>query len=205
MANLQLPRVSPTEGCSIAHKVMADAADYYLAHGGAAVARLELAKTNEGLKFYPDHNDAYEMALEKVARAEELARQAERQLLLEQQKELFQKIGDSLGGLSVRMPVRKPSTPPGTLPPKLATEQAMLLWHRLQQAGLVDDNYQPVGQSRADTAVLAYEMARRLHIRDVWVTFERFWNKKGLRSAYNRAQDQSKTYDLLDRLKPLLG
>ena len=62
-----------------------------------------------------------------------------------------------------------------------------------------------VGLSRADTAVLAYEMSRRLHIRDVWVTFERFWNKKGLRSAYNRAQDQSKTYDLLDRLKPLLG
>jgi hypothetical protein len=193
MANLQLPRASPPEGFSIARKVMDDAAAHYLAHGGPAVARIELANLANGLKFYNDYMEAYQAALEKVAQAE----------AMEHQKRL-QEFADLMHPKK-KTAQSAESSEPVVLPPKLSTEKAMLMWKLLQQAGYIDDDYQPIGLSRTELAILAYDMSKRLGIRDKWKTFEKLWDKKNLRNDYNEAMNQRKSLEFREKLKLLFA
>ena len=96
------------------------------------------------------------------------------------------------------------------LPAKLSTPKAMLLWQLLQQDGMIDDRYQPVGLSRADVAWLAYDMTMRLSDKNdrqtngiEWKPFEVLWNRKNLKADYQRAVKQKKTGKFIDRLKTL--
>ncbi len=72
-----------------------------------------------------------------------------------------------------------------TLPEALATEEAMALWQKAQEAGYVDEHYQPK-ISRTQAALLADEMAKRLGIKEKWKTFEALWNR---RNMYRDLQD----------------
>lgn len=82
----------------------------------------------------------------------------------------------------------------GILSPKLSTPKAMLMWRRLQQAGLIDDCYQPIKLTRAKMAVIADEMMYRLisdnekllGVSDRWTHFETLWGKKNLRTDHYR-------------------
>jgi hypothetical protein len=56
----------------------------------------------------------------------------------------------------------------GELPEVLATDEAMILWQKAQQAGYVDDHYQPL-LSRTQSALLADAMAQRLGIKEKWI------------------------------------
>ena len=89
-----------------------------------------------------------------------------------------------------------------TLPAALCTEQAMVLWHKAQAAGWIDDNYQPL-LSRTQAALLADAMAVRLGIKEKWKVFEGLWNRKYMRSDYNLALTQQQTYEFQDELKRL--
>ena len=53
------------------------------------------------------------------------------------------------------------------LPEELRTEEAMKLWKIAQDAGYVDENFQPL-ISRTQAALLALVMAERLDIREKW-------------------------------------
>ena len=90
-----------------------------------------------------------------------------------------------------------------TLPASLCTEQAMVLWQKAQQAGYVDEHYQPL-VSRTQAALLADAMAERLGIKEKWKVFEGLWNRKYMRSDYNLALTQQQTYEFQDELKRLL-
>ena len=89
-----------------------------------------------------------------------------------------------------------------TLPDSLCTEQAMVLWQKAQQAGYVDEHYQPL-VSRTQAALLADAMAERLGIKDKWKVFEGLWNRKYMRSDYNLALTRMKSFNFLDKLKEL--
>ena len=89
-----------------------------------------------------------------------------------------------------------------TLPPLLCTEQAMILWEKVQDAGYVDDNYQPL-ISRTQAALLADAMAKKLEIKDKWKTFELLWNRRNMYRDYYDAMNQDQTYLFLDKLKEL--
>ena len=91
-----------------------------------------------------------------------------------------------------------------SLPDELATDKAMVLWKKAQQAGYVDENYQPL-LSRTQAALLADAMAERLGIKEKWKVFEALWNRKYMRSDYNLALTRKKTLDFQDELKQLLG
>ena len=95
-------------------------------------------------------------------------------------------------------------TPPPDLPPSLSTDEAMALWKKAQDAGYVDDNYQPL-MSRTQSAVFAFEMANKLKIRNKWKIFEELWNRHNMRSDYNNALSQRKIYIFLDDLKKNLS
>ena len=98
---------------------------------------------------------------------------------------------------------RKKEAEPPALPDALSTEEAMALWKKVQKAGYVDANYQPL-ISRTQSALLADYMAERLDIKDKWKVFEELWNRKNMRSDYNLALRQQQSLDFQDSLKQVL-
>ena len=92
----------------------------------------------------------------------------------------------------------------GDLPHELATDKAMVRGKKAQEAGYVDENFQPL-ISRAQAALLADTMADRLGIKEKWKVFEGLWNRKYMRSDYNLALTRKRTLDFQDELKRLFG
>ena len=90
------------------------------------------------------------------------------------------------------------------LPPSLRTDEAMALLKKAQNAGYIDENYQPL-ISRTQSAVFAYEMAKKLKIRNKWKIFEYIWNRKNIRSDYYKALSQQQFSDFMDELKKNLS
>ena len=90
------------------------------------------------------------------------------------------------------------------LPEVLATEEAMVLWQKVQEAGYVDAHYQPL-LSRTQSALLADAIAERLGIREKWKTFETLWNRKNMYRDYYQALDQRKTLFFRDEIKKVLA
>ena len=88
------------------------------------------------------------------------------------------------------------------LPEALATDGAMALWRKAQQAGYVDEHYQPL-LSRTQAALLAHYMAKKLEIKDKWKTFEVLWDRRNMYRDYYDAMNQDQTYLFLDKLKEL--
>ena len=87
-----------------------------------------------------------------------------------------------------------------TTPAELDTEEARRLWAAAQDAGLVDDNCQPL-LSRPLSALLADRMATLLNIQNKWKVFETFWNRKNMRSDYNDALNQKQFDEFYEKLK----
>ena len=89
------------------------------------------------------------------------------------------------------------------LPEVLATEEAMKIWQKVQDAGYIDTHYQPL-LSRTQSALLADAIAVKLGIRQKWKTFETLWNRKNVRSDYNLALRQQQSLDFQGELKRIL-
>lgn len=78
------------------------------------------------------------------------------------------------------------------------------LWHKVQQAGLVDADGLPT-VSRPEAALLADMLAERLGFANKWKFFEKLWHRNNMRSDYNTALDQRKSLEFQERLKHILG
>ena len=90
-----------------------------------------------------------------------------------------------------------------SLPEVLATDKAMALWRKAQQAGYVDDHYQPL-LSRTQSALLADAMAERLGIKEKWKVFEALWNRKNMYKDLYYALNQKQSLVFQDKLKAIL-
>lgn len=212
MANQLQSRASPAQDFSIARQAMADAVTFYLAHGGPAVARQHVERLAEDMIFYDDNHDAYCEALTRIAEAE---RQLQRQADERSQQQMQQLLMTMMGAMQ---PAPEPHEGPDTLrgevelPPKLSTERAMAMWQRLQQAGYVDEHYQPLRLSRAKSAVLADEMIRLLSnendklmgIDDKWRPFEILWNRSNMKADHYHALNQVTIADFRKNIRALL-
>ena len=91
-----------------------------------------------------------------------------------------------------------------SLPDELATDEAMVLWRKAQQAGYVDEHYQPQ-LSRTQAALLADAMAERLGIKEKWKVFEALWHRRNMHKDFYLAFGQQQTSDFQDELKELFG
>ncbi len=89
-----------------------------------------------------------------------------------------------------------------SLPDELATDEAMALWRKAQQAGYVNEHYQPQ-LSRTQAALLADAMAERLGIKEKWKVFEALWHRRNMHKDYYLAFGQQQTSDFQDELKEL--
>ncbi len=90
----------------------------------------------------------------------------------------------------------------GEFPEVLATDEAMILWQKAQQAGYVDDYYQPL-LSRTQSALLADAMTERLGIKEKWKVFGELWHRKNMYNDYYRAMEQQQSLRFQDKLKQL--
>ena len=64
---------------------------------------------------------------------------------------------------------------------KLASEEAMKYWERLQTAGFVDANFQLMpGTTRKQAMYIAESFAEKLGISSKWKTFEQLWGVSNL-------------------------
>ena len=88
------------------------------------------------------------------------------------------------------------------LPDTLNTPEANMLLEKAQQVGYLDNRYQPT-ISNTKSALLAFEIAIRLDIKDKWKTFETFWHRKNMRSYYNNALLQRQSLKFQDEIKQL--
>ena len=88
------------------------------------------------------------------------------------------------------------------LPEVLATDGAMALWRKAQQAGYVDEHFQPL-LSRTQAALLADAMAKRLGIKEKWKVFEGFWNRKNMYRDYYKALNLQQSLAFQDEIKKL--
>ena len=86
------------------------------------------------------------------------------------------------------------------LPEVLATEEAMALWRKVQEAGWINSHYQPL-ISRTQAALLADAMAERLGIKEKWKVFEGLWGRKYMYRDYYQAMNQKKSLKFQDELK----
>ena len=93
-------------------------------------------------------------------------------------------------------------TSAGDLPNELATDKAMVLWKKAQEAGYVDEHFQPL-ISRTQAALLADTMADRLSIKEKWKVFEGLWNRNNMYNDYYRSMNQQQSLTFQDELKQL--
>jgi len=98
-------------------------------------------------------------------------------------------------------------TLPGELPAELCTAEARALHERLMDAGMMDDDWQPVGLSNAQKGLLTFYLAAKLDIGSQWKVFAALWgmNAETLRRAYNKALEQNRSLLFQDELKRILG
>ena len=206
MPSQHTSRFSPAEGYSIARQVMDDAVTFYLENGGPAVARKHVENLAKELIIYDDCTEAYREAMARISTAEEVERQRKAQY--------EQEISELMKTMIEQMPtVQQPTHPAfhkarqkvavtetGTteLPPKLSTEKAMRIWKVLQEAGYIDEHYQPIRLSRTMKACLANEIIMRLSsetekllgFTEKWKPFEQLWHMKDMKSDYYKATAQ---------------
>ena len=93
---------------------------------------------------------------------------------------------------------------PPELPEPLATPEAMALWQKAQQAGYVNEHFQPL-LSRTLSAILAFEMAKRLAIKDKWKIFEAFWNRRNMYRDYYTSLNQNQSLEFREKLKAVFA
>jgi len=89
----------------------------------------------------------------------------------------------------------------------LRSEAAEALMEELVDAGLLDENWQPLGLTCFERALVAKAVCGRLKINGVWQLFGSLWKEKPetLRSYHNKALDLKKTLLFQDKLKNILS
>ena len=96
------------------------------------------------------------------------------------------------------------SPEPPEQPAPLATPEAMVLWQKVQQADYVNEQFQPL-LSRPLSAILAFEMAKRLGIKDKWKIFEAFWNRRNMYRDYYTSLNQNQSLEFREKLKAVFA
>lgn len=91
------------------------------------------------------------------------------------------------------------------VPEVLLTDEARALLAKLVEAGIIDDEWQPVGLSFTEKGTLIDYVAERLDIRAKWKLFGALWHTdpETLRTSKARGLDQDKTWAFRSRLDAL--
>lgn len=97
------------------------------------------------------------------------------------------------------------AAPSGELPQELQPEEAQALLEKFQNAGKLDENYQPVNLTRAYMAIMANSIAVELNLQHKWSLFENLWGVNALSSAYTRALNQKNSSELIKEIERIIA
>lgn len=89
---------------------------------------------------------------------------------------------------------------------ELCTPKALELFAKLSTAGLLDEeNGCPLGLTNNEKGMLANYLGQELHIEYQWKCFGALWGMSPdtLRSAYNKALEQTKSLAFQDKIKKI--
>ena len=91
------------------------------------------------------------------------------------------------------------------LPEILCTHQAQSLLVKLRNAGMVDEQWNPIGLSTAEKGTLAEYLSDKLDIHSHWKFFGQLWhiNSETLRTSKARGLEQEKTWNFRYKLDEL--
>ena len=91
------------------------------------------------------------------------------------------------------------------LPDVLCTDKAQALLAKLREAGMVNEEWQPVGLSFTEKGTLIEYVADQLDIRTKWKLFGALWHEdpETLRTSKARGLEQDKTWAFRSRLESL--
>lgn len=92
-------------------------------------------------------------------------------------------------------------------PDDLKSPEAEQLMQKLINAGIMNEEWQPVNLSIAERGYLADEISSRLKIKSKWKVMGALWNENSetLRQGKNKAVGQTKTGAFIDKLKKILN
>lgn len=90
------------------------------------------------------------------------------------------------------------------LPPELSTPEAIALLEKARQAGYLDEQYQPVGLSRAKQAILANTIAETLGIERKWKVFEELWGYSRFSTAYQESFVQKNISNFIQEVERVI-
>ena len=102
-------------------------------------------------------------------------------------------------------PQKKEEAEANMLPDVLCTDQAKALHAKLCEAGMVNEDWQPVGLSFTEKGTLIEYVADWLDIRAKWKLFGALWHvdPETLRTSKARGLEQDKTWAFRSRLEAL--
>ena len=86
----------------------------------------------------------------------------------------------------------------------LHSSQAMAMWRRLQEEGLVDCRLKPQ-MNRTHSSILAYAISEALSLSQFWTPFEELWGIKNLRCHHSNAVNCKYYPQLMERFRSILG
>lgn len=186
---LPMPEATALE-LSTLRKMVDTSVLYFLDNGGPTIAREKLDGANKLFCIHPGWTDIYNYANEVITKYEK-----EQQRLAEEREaqRLKDMIVAAMGAAQTKEPLKEDAVPaePTVLPPELSTEKAMKLWQLLQEAGYIDDNYQP-RVSRPQAALIANKFFTVLDMEVQWSLFQDIWHRKNMRNDLSKARN-SKT------------
>jgi len=86
----------------------------------------------------------------------------------------------------------------------LDTDKAMALWHKLQEGGIVDENFMPIEQSGCKAAIVANRMMEKLDTTVPWSEYETRWNIANLANKLVRAREATYFPEYDSKIKNIL-
>ena len=112
--------------------------------------------------------------------------------------------GEDKSGFSQKVMPLLPFIP--QLPEELKSEKAARILMRLYKKEILDENFQPLNLSACQKAYLAYQIACKLNINNVWKVFSEFWHMKPsvMRTRYNEAISSHSIAEFYEEIKECL-
>lgn len=116
----------------------------------------------------------------------------------------------------VQMPIAAPTNQAATadvaksdelhfdhLPDKLRSPRAKELWRELFKEGYVNSDCL-TNRSRAESAIMAHEIAKKLDLKRYWNMFVTLWQKPNLRQAYYKSYDGADAVEFQKKIEHIL-
>jgi len=82
------------------------------------------------------------------------------------------------------------------LPKEFYSESALVLYKKLRDSKILDDNNQPLC-SKPRAALLAQELSAQLNIKHHWTYYEKMWHRENMRNDLQKAMERKETGDYI--------